>query len=68
VVRLPLGLLVRGSEVARRLRMLDFGADRSIMLNGPLALDPARAAAELGWRAQQGSAQVLREFLAQPKR
>jgi nucleoside-diphosphate-sugar epimerase len=64
VVRLPLPLLVGGSEVARRLRVLDFGADRSILLNGPLALDPALAAKDLGWHAQQGSAQVLREFLA----
>jgi nucleoside-diphosphate-sugar epimerase len=64
VVRLPLRVLVWGSEVARRLRVLEFGADRSIMLNGPLALDPARAQKDLGWQARQGSAQVLSEFLA----
>jgi UDP-glucose 4-epimerase len=64
VVRLPLPVLVWGSELARRVRLLDFGADRSILLNGPLALDPGRAAKDLGWQARQGSAQVLHEFLA----
>src|SRR5207248_8722152 len=64
VVRLPLPLLVHGSEVARRLRLMDMGADRAIFLNGPLALDPARAAGDLDWKARRGSAQVLGEFLA----
>jgi hypothetical protein len=39
------------------------GADRAVLLNGPLALDPARAARDLGWKARQTSADVLREFL-----
>lgn len=63
VVRLPFPLLLHGSEVARRLRLMDMGADRAVLLNGPLALDPARAARDLGWKARQTSAEVLREFL-----
>ena len=64
VVRLPLGLLVRGSNVAARLRLLGFGADRAIFLNGPLALDASRAEADLAWKAQQASAEVLSGFLS----
>jgi nucleoside-diphosphate-sugar epimerase len=64
VVRLPFQLLLHGSEVARRLHVMDMGADRAVLLNGPLALDPAKAARDLGWKARRGSAQVLGEFLA----
>jgi nucleoside-diphosphate-sugar epimerase len=64
VVRLPFRVLLHGSEVARRLHLLDMGADRAVLLNGPLALDPARAAQELGWKARRSSAEVLGEFLA----
>ena len=64
VVRLPFSLLLRGSEVARRLHLLDVGADRAVLLNGPLALDPSRAAGDLGWKARRSSAEVLGEFLA----
>ncbi len=64
VVRLPFPVLLHGSEVARRLHLLDMGADRAVLLNGPLALDPARAGRHLGWTASRGSAQVLGEFLA----
>ena len=64
VVRLPFGVLLHGSEVARRLRLLDMGADRAVLLNGPLALDPGRAARDLAWKARRSSAEVLGEFLA----
>ena len=64
VVRLPFAVLLHGSQVARRLHLMDIGADRAVLLNGPLALDPAKAAQELGWKARKGSAQVLAEFLA----
>jgi len=64
VVRLPFPVLLHGSEVARRLHLMDMGADRAVLLNGPLALDPSKAAQALGWRARKGSAEVLREFLA----
>lgn len=64
VVRLPFPVLLHGSEVARRLHLMDLGADRAVLLNGPLALDPSRAARDLGWKAHKGSAEVLSEFLA----
>jgi len=64
VVRLPFPLLLHGSEVARRLHLMDIGADRAVLLNGPLALDPSRAAQELGWKARRGSAEVLGGFLS----
>jgi nucleoside-diphosphate-sugar epimerase len=67
VVRLPYPLLLHGSEVGRRLRLLDFGADRAVFLNGPLALDPSLAASALGWKPRRGSAEVLREFLMEPR-
>jgi nucleoside-diphosphate-sugar epimerase len=63
VVRLPRGLAVRASELAFRLRLLPFGADRSSLLDGPLALDPSTARADLGWKATATSAEVLRRFL-----
>jgi nucleoside-diphosphate-sugar epimerase len=68
VVRVPLPLLLGGSEVAFRLGLLPFGSDRAILLNGPLALDSSRAAAALGWRARLTSADVLRAALAPPDR
>ncbi|HET9690938.1 MAG TPA: NAD-dependent epimerase/dehydratase family protein [Acidimicrobiales bacterium] len=59
VVALPRRLLVGGSELAHRLGLLPFGADRSVLVGGPLAVDPARAAALLGWRSSRTSAEVL---------
>ncbi len=64
VVRLPRRLLLAGAEAGFRLRALPFGADRAVMVTGPLALDPARAAATLGWRATRSSAQVLAAALS----
>jgi nucleoside-diphosphate-sugar epimerase len=64
VVRLPLPLLLAGSELAFRLRLLPFGADRAILLRGPLALDPQRALAAFGWKAAHSSADVLRAALS----
>jgi UDP-glucose 4-epimerase len=67
VVRLPLPALLAASEVAARLRLMPFGADRSIFLNGPLALDPNAAAAAFGWRPSRRSADVLGELLGRPR-
>ena len=64
VLRVPRRVLLRGSEVAVRLKLIDFGADRAILLNGPLALDPSLAGSSLGWQATRSSAQVLGDFLA----
>jgi nucleoside-diphosphate-sugar epimerase len=59
VVRLPLKVVLPASEALARLRLLPFGADRSIFLNGPIALDPARAAEAFGWRPTRTSPEVL---------
>jgi hypothetical protein len=59
VVRLPYRVVVKGSELAFRLRLLPFGADRSVLINGPLALDPGLASDEFGWSPSRGSAAVL---------
>src|SRR5439155_25661632 len=70
VVRLPFPVLLHGSEVARRLHLMDMGADRAVLLNGPLAVEPGKAARDFGWEAGRTSADVLREFLSalgQPK-
>jgi UDP-glucose 4-epimerase len=59
VVALPRPLLLAGAETAYRLHLAPFGSDRGILLNGPLALDPTRAATELGWTATKTSGEVL---------
>jgi UDP-glucose 4-epimerase len=66
VVPLPLPLLLAGSELAFRSKVLPFGADRAILLRGPLALDNRRASAAFGWQAVRSSADVLRAALAAP--
>jgi nucleoside-diphosphate-sugar epimerase len=63
VVAVPRTLLVKGSEAAYRLHLVPFGADRSALIDGPLALDPARAIADLEWRPRLSSATTLRGFL-----
>jgi UDP-glucose 4-epimerase len=64
VVRLPLGAATRTAEVAYRLGLLPFGADRACLLAGPLAVSPAQAAGDLGWRPSRRSSEVLRDALA----
>ncbi|HYX44268.1 MAG TPA: NAD-dependent epimerase/dehydratase family protein, partial [Acidimicrobiales bacterium] len=59
VLRVPLRVVLPASEALARLRLLPFGADRSVFLNGPLALDPRRAAEAFGWRPTRTSAEVL---------
>jgi UDP-glucose 4-epimerase len=59
VIRLPRWMLVGASEAMFRLRLLPFGADRAVLVNGPLALDCTRAAHELDWRPTRRSAEVL---------
>lgn len=63
VLALPERPLLTLSEVAFRVRLLDFGADRAVFLRGPLALDPSRAAEKIGWHPSKTSAEVLRSFL-----
>ena len=59
VLRLPLKVVLPASEVLARLRLLPFGADRSIFLNGPIALDAGRAGEAFGWRPTRTSPEVL---------
>ena len=66
VVRLPRAALVGGSDAAFRLGLLPFGADRAALLNGPLAVDCARAAVVLGWRPTRRAAEVLAVALGRP--
>ena len=59
VLALPRRLLLRSAEVGRRLGLSPFGADRAVLLSGPLALDPALARRTLGWAPTRRSAEVL---------
>ena len=59
VVRLPRRAAIAVSEAGYRLRLIPFGADRSSLLGGPLALDPAHAERVLGWKPSATSAEVL---------
>ena len=63
VVRVPRLLLLGGSEAAFRLHLVPFGVDRAILIDGPLAIDPSRAARDLSWQATKTSAQVLTDQL-----
>lgn len=67
VASLPRPLLLGVAESARRLRLSPFGADRAVLVSGPLALDPGLAVRQFGWRAGRGSAEVLASFLARPR-
>jgi UDP-glucose 4-epimerase len=68
VVALPRARLLRLAEAARVSRATPFGADRAVLLSGPLAATPDRAAEVLGWRPQRSSAQVLGAALGRPWR
>jgi UDP-glucose 4-epimerase len=63
---LPRPVLLGASRAARRIGLTPFGPDRSVLLAGPLALDPGVAAARLGWRASRSSAQALASMFARP--
>jgi hypothetical protein len=59
VVKLPRRLIVSGSEAGRYLGLSPFGADRAVLISGPLALAGDKAARLLQWRATRTSAEVL---------
>jgi UDP-glucose 4-epimerase len=63
VVELPRRLIVAGAECGRRLGLSPFGADRAVLISGPLALSSAKASQLLGWRATKMSANVLEAAL-----
>src|SRR5581483_2993965 len=64
VLPLPRRATIAVSELGYRVRLLPFGSDRSALLNGPLALDPSRAASALEWKPRFGSAEVLGRLYA----
>jgi len=59
VVPLPRRVLLAGAEAGRRLGIFPFGADRAVLLAGPLALGVQLAPAAIGWRPGRTSVQVL---------
>lgn len=59
VVELPRRTMVTGAEVGRRLGFSPFGADRAVLITGPLALSASKADRLLGWKATSTSADVL---------
>ena len=64
VVTLPRGALLATSDLGRRLGLSPFGADRAVLIGGPLALSAGKAAQLLGWRPAKGSEQVMSEALS----
>jgi UDP-glucose 4-epimerase len=65
VLRLPRRLMLSLAEAAWRARLVGFGADRAVLISGPLALDWRLASGVLGWTASRGSAPVLAEFVTE---
>lgn len=66
VLRLPRAALLGASRAAYRLGVTPFGPDRSVLLGGPLALDPGAAASRLAWQAKHSSAETLASMFARP--
>jgi UDP-glucose 4-epimerase len=72
VVRLPRSTLLAASELGKRYGLAPFGADRAVLIGGPLALSVRKAERTLGWRPVKTSAQVLataidRDWRASPR-
>jgi UDP-glucose 4-epimerase len=63
VVKLPRSTLLAASELGKRFGVAPFGADRAILIGGPLALSVAKAERLLGWRPEKTSARVLVEAI-----
>lgn len=68
VVRLSSRALLAAAEVGRRMGLTPFGADRAILVHGPLALANGLAAEVLAWRPTRTSAEVLSGVLGRPAR
>jgi UDP-glucose 4-epimerase len=67
ILSLPRSVLLGASCAAQQLGLTPFGPDRSVLLAGPLALDPAAAFSSLGWRASRSSAETLASMFAGPR-
>ncbi len=59
VLELPRAVLVRLSELVKRLGITPFGADRAALIGGPLAVSASKARRLLGWQPSKTSAEVL---------
>jgi nucleoside-diphosphate-sugar epimerase len=59
VLELPRAVLVRLSELVKRLGITPFGADRAALIGGPLAVSATKAHQLLGWQPSKTSAEVL---------
>ena len=64
VATVPRRALLAGSRVGKRLGATPFGADRAVLISGPLALSVAKARQVLGWQPTRTSAEVLSDALA----
>ena len=64
VVTVPRPALMAGSRLGKRLGVTPFGADRAVLIGGPLALSVTKASRVLGWQPTRTSAQVLSSSLA----
>jgi len=64
VIALPRRALIWSSELGRRVGISPFGADRAVLVSGPLALSARKAAQLLSWRAAKSSELVMSEALA----
>jgi UDP-glucose 4-epimerase len=64
VLKLPRSTLLAASELGKRYGLAPFGADRAVLIAGPLALSVTKAERVLGWRPVKTSAQVLATAIA----
>lgn len=60
VLRVPRRVAIGLSELGYLTRAVPFGADRAVLIDGPLALSPAKAARDWAWRATRTTSDVLR--------
>ena len=63
-VRAPRGLVVAAAELGHRARLSPFGADRAVLICGPLALSPEKAKRLVSWQPRLTSAEVFSAALA----
>jgi nucleoside-diphosphate-sugar epimerase len=56
--------MMAGSRLGKRVGVIPFGVDRSVLIGGPLALSVAKAGAVLGWEPTRSSSEVLSGALA----
>jgi nucleoside-diphosphate-sugar epimerase len=59
VLALRRGLVLHSAEIGRRVGLSPFGADRAVLMAGPLALDPGLARRTLHWVPTRRSEEVL---------